>query len=86
MRHYSRGKHVLESLGGKTLVMTLLSHEDPNVRYGRYLSNNVLLYGCGTYLSPKWIWYVQPELVKCSRSAFCFWDSLKGQGHEIRIA
>jgi V-type H+-transporting ATPase subunit H len=32
VRHYSRGKHVLEQLGGKTLVMTLLSHEDPNVR------------------------------------------------------
>ena len=32
VRHYSRGKNVLEQLGGKTLVMTLLSHEDPNVR------------------------------------------------------
>jgi V-type H+-transporting ATPase subunit H len=27
-----RGKHVLEQLGGKTLVMALLAHEDPNVR------------------------------------------------------
>ena len=32
VRHYARGKHVLEQLGGKTLVMTLLGHEDPNVR------------------------------------------------------
>ena len=32
VRHYSRGKHVLEQLGGKTMVMTLLSHTDPNVR------------------------------------------------------
>ena len=28
----ARGKHLLEQLGGKTLVMALLSHEDPNVR------------------------------------------------------
>ena len=33
MRHYQRGKHVLEQLGGKTMVMTLLGHADPNVRY-----------------------------------------------------
>merc|ERR1719429_570578 len=33
VRHYQRGKHVLEQLGGKTMVMTLLSHSDPNVRY-----------------------------------------------------
>ena len=32
VRHYQRGKHVLEQLGGKTMVMTLLSHTDPNVR------------------------------------------------------
>ena len=32
VRHYQRGKHVLETLGGKTMVMALLSHDDPNVR------------------------------------------------------
>ena len=34
VRHYQRGKHVLETLGGKTMVMALLSHDDPNVRWG----------------------------------------------------
>lgn len=33
VRHYPRGKHVIENLGGKQQVMHLLSHEDPNVRY-----------------------------------------------------
>ncbi|XP_054708081.1 V-type proton ATPase subunit H-like isoform X2 [Uloborus diversus] len=33
VRHYPRGKHVIEGLGGKQQVMHLLSHEDPNVRY-----------------------------------------------------
>merc|ERR1719189_2990425 len=33
VRHYQRGKHVLEQLHGKTLVMSLLGHADHNVRY-----------------------------------------------------
>lgn len=33
VRYYPRGKHVIEKLGGKHLVMQLLGHEDPNVRY-----------------------------------------------------
>lgn len=33
VRHYPRGKQVAESLGGKHLVMQLLTHDDPNVRY-----------------------------------------------------
>ncbi|CAG2166182.1 unnamed protein product [Oppiella nova] len=33
VRHYGRGKVVTENLGGKHLVMQLLTHEDPNVRY-----------------------------------------------------
>jgi len=33
VRHNPRGKHLIEHFGGKQLVMQLLSHEDPNVRY-----------------------------------------------------
>ncbi|CAL1270361.1 unnamed protein product [Larinioides sclopetarius] len=33
VRHYPRGKHIIEGLGGKQQVMHLLSHDDPNVRY-----------------------------------------------------
>jgi len=35
VRHYPRGKNVVEQLGGKQLVMTMLSHEDPNVHTKR---------------------------------------------------
>ncbi|KAF7253121.1 hypothetical protein EG68_08615 [Paragonimus skrjabini miyazakii] len=47
VRHYPRGKHpffypnrfrVIENLGGKHLVMGLLQHEDPNVRYNALVS------------------------------------------------
>ncbi|TGZ67640.1 hypothetical protein CRM22_004703 [Opisthorchis felineus] len=38
VRHYPRGKQVIENLGGKQLVMGLLQHEDPNVRYNALLS------------------------------------------------
>lgn len=33
VRHYPRGKTVIEQLGGKKHVMTCLTHQDPNVRY-----------------------------------------------------
>ncbi|KAF5401253.1 V-type proton ATPase subunit H [Paragonimus heterotremus] len=38
VRHYPRGKQVIENLGGKHLVMGLLQHEDPNVRYNALVS------------------------------------------------
>ncbi|KRX61307.1 putative V-type proton ATPase subunit H 2, partial [Trichinella sp. T9] len=38
VRHYPRGKTVIEQLNGKTMVMRLLTHEDPNVRYHALLS------------------------------------------------
>ncbi len=34
---------VLEQLGGKTMVMTLLGHEDPNVRYEALLAVQKLM-------------------------------------------
>merc|ERR1711923_700631 len=49
VRHYQRGKHVLEQLGGKTMVMTLLSHPDPNVRW---VCRNILLETFGSTFSP----------------------------------
>jgi len=50
VRHYQRGKHVLEQLGGKTMVMTLLSHTDPNVRYEALLAVQKLMVHNWEYL------------------------------------
>ncbi|KAF6025594.1 VhaSFD [Bugula neritina] len=43
VRHYPRGKHVLEQIGGKEAVMKHLAHEDPNVRYEALLSVQKLM-------------------------------------------
>merc|ERR1711970_1437719 len=50
VRHYQRGKHVLEQLGGETMVMALLSHEDPNVRYEALLAVQKLMVHNWEYL------------------------------------
>lgn len=50
VRHYQRGKHVLEQLKGKTLVMSLLGHEDPNVRYEALLAVQKLMVHNWEYL------------------------------------
>merc|ERR1712184_70492 len=50
VRHYGRGKHVLEQLGGKTLVMGLLTHPDPNVRYEALLAVQKLMVHNWEYL------------------------------------
>ncbi|CAG0882037.1 unnamed protein product [Darwinula stevensoni] len=50
VRHYPRGKHVLEQLGGKTLVMTHLTHTDPNVRYEALLAVQKLMVHNWEYL------------------------------------
>ncbi|XP_023702955.1 V-type proton ATPase subunit H isoform X4 [Cryptotermes secundus] len=51
VRHYPRGKHaccsVIEQLGGKQLVMQLLGHEDPNVRYEALLAvQKLMVHNC----------------------------------------
>lgn len=50
VRHYPRGKAVAENLGGKHLVMTLLTHEDPNVRYEALLCVQKLMVQHWEYL------------------------------------
>lgn len=50
VRHYPRGKVVTENLGGKQLVMQLLTHEDPNVRYEALLCVQKLMVQNWEYL------------------------------------
>ncbi|XP_045478118.1 V-type proton ATPase subunit H isoform X2 [Harmonia axyridis] len=50
VRHYPRGKTVIEQLGGKQLVMQLLAHEDPNVRYEALLAVQKLMVHNWEYL------------------------------------
>ncbi|KAM7302446.1 V-type proton ATPase subunit H [Ixodes scapularis] len=50
VRYYPRGKQVIEKLGGKQLVMQLLSHEDPNVRYEALLCVQKLMVHNWEYL------------------------------------
>ncbi|XP_017854005.1 V-type proton ATPase subunit H isoform X2 [Drosophila busckii] len=49
VRHYPRGKHVLEQLGGKQIVMQHLGHEDPNVRYEALLAVQKLMVPLDTH-------------------------------------
>ncbi|CAG0879126.1 unnamed protein product [Cyprideis torosa] len=50
VRHYARGKHVIEQLGGKHLVMQHLAHSDPNVRYEALLAVQKLMVHNWEYL------------------------------------
>jgi V-type H+-transporting ATPase subunit H len=50
VRHYSRGKVVCENLGGKHLVMQMLTHDDPNVRYEALLCVQKLMVTHWEYL------------------------------------
>lgn len=53
VRHYPRGKTVIEQLGGKQVVMTLLAHQDSNVRYEALLSVQKLMVHNWEYLGKK---------------------------------
>ncbi|XP_018495504.1 V-type proton ATPase subunit H isoform X2 [Galendromus occidentalis] len=50
VRHYPRGKQVIEKLNGKHRVMQLLSHSDPNVRYEALLCVQKLIVHKWEYL------------------------------------
>lgn len=50
VRHFPRGKTIVEQLGGKQLVMTHLSHDDPNVRYEALLAVQKLMVHNWEYL------------------------------------
>lgn len=50
VRHYPRGKQVIEKLGGKTLCMQRLAHDDPNVRYQALLAVQKLMVHNWEYL------------------------------------
>ncbi|PVD31914.1 hypothetical protein C0Q70_07340 [Pomacea canaliculata] len=50
VRYYPHGKHVVEQLGAKQLVMQYLTHEDPNVRYEALLAVQKLMVHNWEYL------------------------------------
>ncbi|KAL5234808.1 hypothetical protein ACI65C_002218 [Semiaphis heraclei] len=51
LKHYPRGKLIIEQLGGKHLFMQLLSHDNPNVRYEALLVVQKLMVHNWLYLS-----------------------------------
>ncbi|XP_037079682.1 V-type proton ATPase subunit H-like isoform X2 [Pollicipes pollicipes] len=53
VRHYPRGKHVLETLGGKQRVMEKMLSEDPNVRLCALLAVQKIMVHNWDYLSKK---------------------------------
>lgn len=53
VRHYPRGKTVVENLGGKKLVMELLTHQEPHVKYEALLCLQKLMVQNFDYLSKK---------------------------------
>ncbi|XP_028405002.1 V-type proton ATPase subunit H-like [Dendronephthya gigantea] len=50
VRHYPRGKSILETLGCKELVMRRMAHQDPNVRYEALLAVQKLMVHNWEYL------------------------------------
>lgn len=50
VRHYPRGKHVLENLGCKVMVMKMMTHNDPNVRKEALLAVQKLMVHNWEYL------------------------------------
>jgi len=53
VRHYPRGKTSVENLGGKKLVMELLTHQEPHVKYEALLCLQKLMVQNFDYLSKK---------------------------------
>ncbi|KAI3381844.1 hypothetical protein SNEBB_003585 [Seison nebaliae] len=51
VRYYGRGKHVLEQLGGKQIIMALLTHPDTNVRYQALLAVQKIMVHNWEYVS-----------------------------------
>jgi len=69
VRHYPRGKTVIEQLQGKQLVMRLLTHEDPNVRYHALLAVQKIMVHNWEYLGRQLEKEQQEQTTKPSKVA-----------------
>uniref|UniRef100_A0A5K3EUN7 V-type proton ATPase subunit H n=1 Tax=Mesocestoides corti TaxID=53468 RepID=A0A5K3EUN7_MESCO len=64
VRHYPRGKQVIDQLGGKQVVMSLLQHNDASVRYNALLALQKIMVHNWEYLGRQ----LEPQKAAAARA------------------